>query len=44
MFSVNQKRIIAAQVQRIQELVLNLDELTGMTALLEALASPPTRS
>jgi aconitate decarboxylase len=33
-----------AQVQRIEELVLNLDRLAGMAALVEALASPPKRS
>ena len=32
------------QVQRIAELVLNLDKLAGMAALVEALASPPERS
>ena len=33
-----------AQMQRIAELVLNLDKLAGMAALVEALASPPKRS
>ena len=33
-----------AQVQRIKELVLDLDRLAGMAALVEALASPPKRS
>jgi 2-methylcitrate dehydratase PrpD len=33
-----------AQVRRIEELVLNLDELAGMAALVEALTIPPKRS
>jgi 2-methylcitrate dehydratase PrpD len=33
-----------AQVQRIEELVLNLDKLSGVGALVEALTTPPKRS
>jgi len=33
-----------AQVQRIEELVLDLDKLSGMAALVDALTTPPKRS